>query len=184
MEVIKAIGSVISYQMYKGFSGKISSDGPEEAYNVDDDLTYILGDCYYNACKNKNVYEKKIKKKLKVVIGSLGLNGHFEFGGKNWTANDFYKNPLDSHAWLEDDEGNVFDYIFDTYGFYAQHWNKKVTFPLQYEIVGVSKEELKSKYNLEYIKASRPIYKDICKNVLARYKKTNEEKYKTCKMIL
>ena len=157
---------------------------PETADNVSNDLTYIGGDCYYNACKNKSVYEKKLNKKLKVVIGSLGLNGHFEFGGKEWTANQFYENPLDSHAWLEDDEGNVYDYIFSVYGYYATYWKKEVTFPLKYEIVGVSKEELKSKYNLEYVKAPRSIHKDICKNVLVKYKQTSLEKYKTCKMVM
>jgi len=162
----------------------MASKTASKASLSDERLRYVENDCYYNACANKPIYEKNTGKQLKVVIGSLGLNGHFEFGGKDWTANNFYENPLDSHAWLEDDAGNVYDYIFSGYGYCATHWGKEVSFPLNYEIVGMSKEELKSKYNLEYVKASRTIQKDIWKNALAKYKMTSMNKYKIIKSIV
>ena len=180
MELLKMVGEMSGFNKIKE---TVLACGIEVADNVSNDLTYISGECYYNACKNKSVYEKKYKKNLKVVVGSLGLNGHFEFGGKNWTAEDFYKNPFDSHAWLEDDEGNVYDYIFAKYGFFAKHWNKEVTFPLKHEIVGVSKKELESKYKLEFIKAPRNTQKDIVKNVLCKYKQLSPQKYQVVKMV-
>ena len=56
-----------------------------------------------------------------MVFGSVGFNGWFEFGGKDWKLKDFEKRHTpgtiswDAHAWLEDEEGNIYDYIFDDY---------------------------------------------------------------------
>ena len=95
--------------------------------------------------------------KLKLVIGSLGLNGHFEFGGKDWKMKEFKKKPSDSHAWLEDKDGNVYDYIFNHYGECAEHWGKTVSFPLKWEIVGISKQALKEEYGMEFIPTPLPL---------------------------
>jgi hypothetical protein len=105
------------------------------------------------------------------VIGSLGLAGHFEFGGKYHTKDDFYKNPFDSHAWLEDAEGNVYDYIFPFYKECAILWHKNPTFPVDWEIIGCSKKDLEEE-GLEYIPASSKARADIIKNVVA-WAKTN-----------
>jgi hypothetical protein len=74
---------------------------------------YIPAQCCANAYINCRYYYKNLK--LKLVFGSLGLNGHYEYGGVNWNVGDFDKNFGDFHCWLEDDEGNVYDYIFDFY---------------------------------------------------------------------
>ena len=131
------------------------------------------GQCYLNAEKNKSHFESKLNKKLKIVYGSIGLNGHFEYGGKNYTDNDYFKKPFDSHAWLEDKDGNVYDFIFSKYADYAKYWGKKVTFPINTLIYGASKQQLKNEYNLEYIPASIIAQVDIAKNVYCYKKKYN-----------
>lgn len=125
-----------------------------------------LNDCFYNTCYNK---ELSTFKKCKLVIGSLGLNGHFEFGGKNWTMKDFKKSPNDSHAWLEDEDGNIYDYIFEDYGRCAKFFGKKVTFPLNWEIIGISKKDLKEEYNLEYIPAKKEVQQFILDEISKIY---------------
>jgi len=120
---------------------------------------YLYGECYYNALYNQqNTF---MGSKLKLVIGSLGLNGHFEFGGKDWKMKEFKKKPSDSHAWLEDKDGNVYDYIFNRYGECAEYWGKTVSFPLNWEIVGISKQALKEEYGLEFVPAPPPTQKMI-----------------------
>ena len=82
-------------------------------------LTYKLNECFLNAFINKRNYYKD--KNLKLVFGSLGLNGWFEFGGKSWKLRDFEKRhqkgsiSWDAHAWLEDAEGNIYDNVFKNY---------------------------------------------------------------------
>jgi hypothetical protein len=115
-------------------------------------LTYNAGECYFNAAKNL-VSPAYKHLNLHWVCGSLGLAGHFEYGGKNWKAKDFKAKPNDSHAWLEDDEGNVYDYIFDRYAEFAKTWNKKPTFPTSWCVEGISKADLKEE-GLEYVPAS------------------------------
>lgn len=128
---------------------------------------WTFGNCYYNATYNKYNAFNNIKG-LKVVYGSLGLNGHFEYGGRDWTAKDFYPSPFDSHAWLEDEQGNVYDYIFKRYGQCARAWGKNITFPVDWEILGISKAELKEE-GLEYIPAPRAAQKDILNNIRKMY---------------
>lgn len=129
---------------------------------------WIVGNCYYNATLNKYNAFKDVKG-LKVVYGSLGLNGHFEYGGKYHSVKDFYDNPFDSHAWLEDLEGNIYDYIFDEYGDFAIYWGKEKTFQTSWEILGISKEDLKAD-GIHYIPAPIKAQKDILVNVRAKYK--------------
>ena len=84
-------------------------------------LTYKSGNCYLNAFINKEHHYKD--KKLKMVIGSLGINNWFEYGGKHWTKADFAKKVrgyiTDSHCWLEDADGNVYDYLFEDYDYWV-----------------------------------------------------------------
>jgi hypothetical protein len=120
---------------------------------------YTVSNCYMNATMN-NVFS--FGGKLKVVLGSIGLAGHFEYGGKTWGPNDFKRKPLDSHAWLEDDEGNVYDFIFPDYYDNARYWGKTPTFQAPWEILGISKADL-AEEGLEYIPAnhaSRRIIKE------------------------
>ena len=131
-------------------------------------LIAVFSQCYINAYKNQQSRYKHLN--LKVVIGSLGLAGHFEYGGKHHTVKDFAKNPFDSHAWLEDDDGNVYDYIFPQYKSFAEYWGKKPTFPTNWEILGVSKKDLLEE-GLEYIPAPEKNRADIINNVVALLKK-------------
>jgi hypothetical protein len=116
---------------------------------------WIESECYYNACYNRVNAFKGLG--LKMVIGSLGLNSHFEYGGRNWTMKQFKQNPRDSHAWLEDAEGNVYDYIYEVYAYCAKTWGKKVSFPTNWEIIGISKKALKEEYGLEYVPAEKVV---------------------------
>ena len=124
---------------------------------------YSFGECYFNANQNRMTVFKGMK--LTPVYGSLGLNGHFEYGGRNHTVADFFKNPMDSHCWLEDEEGNVYDFIFEEYADIARSWTGSCTFPEDFHIQGWSKEDLKELYNIEYIAAPVKAQRDIVKNV-------------------
>lgn len=84
------------------------------------ELTFALNQCFQNALTNKDNGYKTLN--LHLVIGSLGLNGWFEFGGKDWTTLAEWKakgmkggGSWDAHGWLEDDEGNVYDFCFANY---------------------------------------------------------------------
>lgn len=90
--------------------------------------TYKENFCFLNALINQQgVYKEK---NLKIVVGSLGLNGWYEFGGKDWDTKKFMKKlshdnvdgfpSIDAHCWLEDEKGNVYDYIFENYDFISQ----------------------------------------------------------------
>jgi hypothetical protein len=96
-------------------------------------------------------------KKLKLVSGSLGVNGWFEFGGKKWTKKDFEKKidgyTTDAHAWLEDEEGNVYDFLFKEYNYWSLIRTKQ---PLKRTglLEGVSKADL-AKDGIEYVPAPK-----------------------------
>ena len=123
------------------------------------------GFCFLNAKKNQKLLEAQ-GISCRVVAGSLGLNGHYEYGGKAYTLKDFKKAPTDSHLWVEDDDGNVYDYIYDWYGECAMAWGKKVTFPFG-EIKGMDKGTLMTAYKLDYVvadEASQKLIKDTFYN--------------------
>lgn len=74
-------------------------------------VTYLSGFCLMNAYINqRHAYKEK---GLKMKIGSLAINGWWEYGGENWKQADFARtftgDSCDFHAWLEDAEGNVYD---------------------------------------------------------------------------
>ena len=123
--------------------------------NISLPLTYKCGNCYTNAYVNKRHYYKD--KNLKLVIGSLGINGWFEYGGKNWIKNDFEKKIMgfcsDSHCWLEDDEGNIYDYLFEDYNFWVKY-NTKSNMRRIGLVEGVSKEDL-ARDGVEYVPAPK-----------------------------
>jgi len=74
---------------------------------------YVIRDCYFNAHINQGLVFKDLN--LRKVMGSLAMNGFWEFGGENHTLADFQKDPADSHCWLEDADGNVYDYCYEHY---------------------------------------------------------------------
>ena len=116
-------------------------------------LTYKHANCYINAYINRLHHYKD--KNLKMVIGALGINDWFEYGGKDWTLDDYQRTMFghisDSHCWLEDDEGNVYDFLFEEYKYWVNIRTKK---PMKRSglIEGVSKEELKAD-GIEYVPA-------------------------------
>jgi hypothetical protein len=73
------------------------------------------GQCFVNAYINKRHCYKDLN--LKLVIGSIAYNGWFEYGGEHWRKEDFLAKysgwAWDAHAWLEDEDGNIYDYIFE-----------------------------------------------------------------------
>lgn len=82
-------------------------------------LYYSEGNCFVNAYINQNHHYKD--RKLKLVYGSVSFNGWWEYGGAEWRYADFAAKHSpgsyrwDCHAWLEDDAGNVYDYVFPWY---------------------------------------------------------------------
>lgn len=126
-------------------------------------LTYKCNNCFINCFINKRHYYKD--KNLKYVIGSIGFNGWFEYGGKNWTKKDFERRHTegsiswDAHAWLEDDDGNVYDYIFQSYNDVALTATRR---PLTYTglIEGKSKQWCEDN-GLSYVAADMETSKTI-----------------------
>ena len=139
-----------------GVFSKLSSGKPR----------YILNQCYINAAYNRDHIFRGLG--LRLVIGSLGLNGHYEFGGEKYTVKDFKRKWNDSHAWLEDKDGNVYDYIFAHYAFCARTWGKTPTFETDVELVAMPKDELR-KQGLSYVPACAEAQAYIGKQVNAAY---------------
>ena len=77
--------------------------------------SYYCNFCYQNAFVNKNFAFKHLN--LRQVAGSVAFNGWWEYGGPKYDFAKFKQNPRDSHSWLEDDEGNIYDYIYE--------WNRQ-----------------------------------------------------------
>ena len=129
---------------------------------------YIFGNCYYNATVNRKIFETMFNKKFKIVVGGLGMSGWFEYGHNTPDSKKYYKNPLDSHAWLESEDGFIVDYMFGEYATLCQNIGVDYKFPLHRFVVG-TREDMLRKYNLEYVTASEKRQKDIWNNVKIRY---------------
>jgi hypothetical protein len=133
-------------------------------------MTYEHKLCYLNAYVNRLYYYKG--KNLKMVIGALSINNQFGFGHKDWTKEDYLQTirgtNSDSHCWLEDDEGNVYDYLFEQYKWWAE--KKKQPMKRSGLLECVSKEELVAD-GIEYIPASQEtqlaLYLNVCE-ILSR----------------
>lgn len=75
---------------------------------------YSQGCCFYNAYINQRNCYKKLG--LKWCFGSVAYNGWWEYGGTDYnTFEDFFNGKhtsgYDAHAWLEDKDGRVYDFI-------------------------------------------------------------------------
>jgi hypothetical protein len=132
-----------------------------------DGFMWWFGNCYYNAYYNKK-YVKEWRN-LRVVVGSLGINGHYEYGGKKHTDKEYYKNPFDSHCWLEDENGNVYDYFFGEYNRMAMLWTGNRINMSPQVIAKAPKERLRL-FGLDYIPASAKAQQDILRNVQDMYR--------------
>lgn len=111
-------------------------------------LVYKSGDCFINAFINKRHAYKD--KNLKMVFGSVAFNDFFEYGGKDWGLKEFEARHVpnsycwDAHAWLEDEDGNVYDKFFSFYNYSALVNTGKVTaIPNDTVFEGISKAEAK-----------------------------------------
>ncbi len=96
-----------------------------KGFKCENGLVYTDNQCYMNSLFNLKHGLANLN--LHPVYGSLGLgrqaNPFFEFGGLNFTTiNDFIsstatntdaagRTSLDAHVWLEDDQGQVYDYV-------------------------------------------------------------------------
>jgi hypothetical protein len=109
--------------------------------------------CYLNAHLNKTFWYTD--RKLKMVVGSFGIHGWFEFGGKRWTKSDwemsYIKFGTNSHCWLEDSDGNVYDFLHPEDAVWVRaRTGKKM--PRTGILEGVSKAELAAQ-GIEYVPA-------------------------------
>ena len=142
-------------------------------------LTYKANNCFISAYINHHNHYKD--KNLRLVIGSFAINGWFEFGGKNWTKERFAKtltgeHTADAHCWLEDEVGNVYDFIHEDYAFWVKIRTNK---PMKFSglVEGMSKADLLGK-GIEYVPADKEtqqmiflrIYK-FCREAEQRLKK-------------
>jgi hypothetical protein len=111
--------------------------------------------CFLNAYLNQQGIYKSLD--LKMVVGSVGWNTWFEYGGKTWTLVDFIKakkgktGGWDAHCWLEDDKGNVYDYISETDDLYTRHRTGK-GLKVKGVVAGMSKADLLAQ-GIEYVPA-------------------------------
>jgi hypothetical protein len=85
---------------------------------------YVRNQCWYNAAHNIIVYKNLTGKDLHWVVGAMVIwadrknntKGSIGYDGATRRDNDLgnlLRNHDDSHAWLEDDEGNVYDYFYE-----------------------------------------------------------------------
>ena len=127
---------------------------------------YEFGYCTQNALKT---LERGIIKAegLHLVAGSLGMNGHYEYGGKDWIDSDFKKkNYKDAHVWIEDSEGRIYDCILPEWSSCCKFWNVKITFPRTHTTIeGMTPRELFTKYKITYKKADPETQEKIIKNL-------------------
>jgi len=119
----------------------------EMTINKDVKGLYSDGMCFFNAEHNRLNAFKHLG--LKWVVGGVGMNGWFEYGGKKGYK---YDNWNDSHAWLEDAEGKVYDYCQPSWAYYCRMNGASTDLPYGVEFRGVSKQELRD-MGLDYCPA-------------------------------
>lgn len=124
--------------------------------------------CFINSYLNQKGIYKALD--LKMVVGSVGWNGWFEFGGKGWTLMDFIKakkgfSSWDAHCWLEDAEGNIYDYLSSVDDLYTRFRTGKGLKVLGV-VEGVSKADLLAK-GIEYVPGDEMTQYAIFKNQMA-----------------
>ena len=131
------------------------------------ELFYCVNNCFFNAKRNKdNAYKGK---SLRLVVGSVAFNGWFEFGQEKWTTiSEWRKNAhkgkttWDAHCWLEDADGNIYDYVFEDYLHIAEMRNG--CGPMKAGLLeGVSKKNCK-KRGMLYVPAPANVQELILKS--------------------
>lgn len=138
------------------------------------ELAYFEFNCFVNAVYNRdNAYKPK---NLKFVVGSLGLGvkPFWEYGGVEYKdLKDFYagQDRFDAHAWLEDDEGNVFDYVYPSFLRVAHLRNRHIKLKVNTPVEGKSKL-YRAKKGLHYLKAPDDIHDKLVGKVMHRVQET------------
>ena len=112
--------------------------------------------CYWNAEFNRVNAFKSLS--LKRVCGSIAFCNWFEYGGIDYNLKKFQTKPNDSHCWLEDADGNVYDYVQPSWLWFAKTNGHDGKMPLGIELRGVSKDSLRAQ-NLWYVPASNEVQK-------------------------
>jgi hypothetical protein len=102
------------------------------------------------------------------TVGECYYNAHYEYGGKKHTDKDYKARPLDSHCWLEDDDGNVYDYFFNNYNEIAMIWTKKGIMSPQV-IEKAPKDRLRL-FGLDYIPASAKAQRTVLDSAIEVYR--------------
>jgi len=119
---------------------------------------YRLQKCFINSMNARHVLEQLADTKLKIVIGTMSVNGFMEFGG---SAKHMEKNMDDSHVWLEDEDGNVWDYVFEHYNHYAEVNTGRSLPAASFMLTGVSKQDADEIYGVRYAPVSKSLQKRI-----------------------
>lgn len=134
-------------------------------YIPDEDVlgSYPQDMCFYSAEYNRITAFKE--RNLRWVVGGVGMNGWFEYGGKE----DYdYARWQDSHAWLEDEEGNIYDYTQPCWAYYCSvNGVNPEGLPLGVELRGVPKATLR-RLGLQYVPAPEATQKRIRANAFKR----------------
>lgn len=129
----------------------------DEVRVINDDVigSYNYKTCYWNAERNLETVFKDDG--LKRVCGSLVIANAWAYGSP-YKSHNYKKNPSNSHCWLEDAEGNVYDYCQPFWDYEVRdalniHDNDTAYLPLGVEFRGASKKSLKA-LGMDYIPAS------------------------------
>jgi hypothetical protein len=125
--------------------------------------------CFLNAADNLHGCYRHYG--LRQVYGSLAMGGWWEFGGKTWGAEKFRGWPANGHGWLEDCDGNIYDYVQPSWAAIAEENGRKVTWPRRGGwLEGVSKADAQ-KMGLTYLPANaeaQKVIKDYADKAIVR----------------
>lgn len=123
----------------------------------------------FNQCKdNARIGLEIIEAEgLHMVAGSLGINGHYEYGGRNWNHKKFKSKEFrDAHIWIEDKEGRIYDYIQPELSICCHLAGVDINdIPWGYSITGMEPKELANRFKMTYIPAEPRTQELIIKNL-------------------
>lgn len=148
---------------------------------------FIDNNCGGNVIMNRRAFEELVGKSLSIVVGAYGLckggsTDWYEWGSPGLSAAEMITCPLtggkNCHLWLEDGEGNVYDYVSDYISKVVAPIHKKTIetseFLANILIVGQPKRVLKVA-GLKYIPApveeQEKVLEHTLKNLQIRVKK-------------
>lgn len=130
-------------------------------------LAYLDYGCFANAVYNRdNAYKSK---KLTFVVGSLGIGvkPFWQYGCKKYKDMKDFARPsgFDAHGWLEDDNGNVYDYVYPSLNALAIVHDRHIKLKKDTRIEGETKHYL-AKRGLHFIKALADIHDTLVGEIM------------------